>query len=968
MLIKKLNLLLLLLVCTSVSFAQSGFTENIKDEYLKTFNPESYHSYKAGEGILKQGEALANNLSRNLANYQDLVNTTDPDELLADFNHKMQNIENLEEQFLEANRNLGYQVGQNLGNSISSGDAEATMFQALGALSSLGESRRARKELEAKKQALQKQRRDKMSEIYWKAVEYNEKTKKQYLELAAYAETPEDEQYYLAYVENLECYAGSMESNWSSYHTRWLQNNCPAPPKSDKTYIENTFIPKDAQYSSLAKKKYRYYLNTEIAEFRSSAISFAAAAAKINPEAKYYYQIGEYYQDVSTILALSSFLTARELNPGFFDPEKERSLTELRNNTELEINRAIVENDKEYLTAFLDSELDKTIRVDGKSILNYAVRLDQPDAVQLILNKYVEDQTQDEINEKLQKTIMMCAVHNSTQTLQRFIDLSVNVNFTLQDHSPIDIAEKVRASEAFSLLLDHSDQKGHYSAKYANSPTLILAMARSNPAGAAESLGRLYGNSGFEEMVSYMMENLDDHPEYIGILGSSKEASNFIQADRGLKQQILYKFKDQVLTEYPASTAHLYLKHDLVNFDHIPLLSELEPEKETGQEIVSETGPDEPGTEQFNIGFKTEILIERWKEQLKETEQSDLFTGKQKKDFVDAYKKLLTDLQEIQSKATTGTVSEEEERKIDMYFIGHLMGDIKNDFEHLRKPFHDYLLNKYMVVEHISSKEKLKVIIEDLEKQGQAKETVQYWKDLLKKGLSASEENTVNYLYLQYALKLALPLDNQSLNRLLENPYNTGNNTPDNMDQQSLAHIAYEKNNPQLFRELDKKFNLAEVTDAAGRSLFETMLTSDYFSNLVFLEQPNEQFDSDRLAYYSTDFNFDEKLQGLHPVYTYLINKSSLQTHHFTELAEIYHAYDIDPNSRITPDGGTILHFLATQIREYSYIANLETPKFIAKMGLDKKIKNNEGQTAYDVFNKQDNSRSFRRGNRDIFR
>jgi len=366
------------------AYAQTNL-QQIKDKYIQTFNPDGYAAYSSGQSVKYQGLQMAKNLSNNLDSYGELIKTMDAEALLSDFNQQIQDINNLQAQYNQESNSYDFQTGQNIGNSINSGNYDAAISQFFGALDANEERKAAERKLQAKKDALYQQRRSQMSEIYWKAVAYNNEIKDQYLKAAAYSEFKKDENYNLAFVENLDCFNESMENNWSSAHSNWLVNNCPVPPKNNIAGIENTFVDKDVYYSNIAKRKFKYFQETEIPHYRDAAIAFAAKAVKTKPSAKYFLQMGNYYDGYSTVLALSNYSVADYYDPSFLNTEQKQRLEELKSEAEKEIKYALETNNQEFINAFINAKLNKLVRVDGKKLLTYAIALDQPDAVQIII-------------------------------------------------------------------------------------------------------------------------------------------------------------------------------------------------------------------------------------------------------------------------------------------------------------------------------------------------------------------------------------------------------------------------------------------------------------------------------------------------------------------------------------------------------------------------------------------------------
>ena len=209
---KKLFTLTLLLFSIQISFSQLSKWE---EDFLRNTDPQGYSYYNFKKGIANQGKQLVQGLTRKLTRYQSLIETQNPDELLADFEAKMQDIKNLEQDYVEKANQFAYNTGQQIGNAINRKDGMAVASGVLGFLEANSAQKQAKKDLEAKKQALKFQREQKMSEIYSKALLFNYKKQEEFLNRAAYAKSEKDEKYNLEFVKNLDCFEKNMKANYN---------------------------------------------------------------------------------------------------------------------------------------------------------------------------------------------------------------------------------------------------------------------------------------------------------------------------------------------------------------------------------------------------------------------------------------------------------------------------------------------------------------------------------------------------------------------------------------------------------------------------------------------------------------------------------------------------------------------------------------------------------------------------------
>ncbi|MFY0626265.1 MAG: hypothetical protein JXR07_08225 [Reichenbachiella sp.] len=442
---------------TTVS-AQNSELNNLRDRYIKSYSPEFYGTFKKAEKAMFVGREQARILSKSISSYQGLVQTTDPTALLNDFNGKMREIQSIESNYRQQNTTTDIKTGINVANSLLSGNTQGALTQGLGYLAGAAERKRAEQELQAKKDALLKQRNAQMSRIYKDALALNRSTRKEYMAVAAYSENETDEKYNLEFAQNLECFENHMQNTYSPSHSNWLVNNCPKPYKTTSRSIQNNLISEAERNRQIAQRKYDIYERTGHEEFFEVAIAYSAAAISAEPNAENFYQLGTFYEKNSPILALSNYTVAGYYDEQYFkDSFKARKLETLRNEVRRDFITAVENNDIQYLNAVMAAELDKTLVVRDVSILNYVIQQDKPDAVQIVLNKYVEDQNKEEKQLTIRRAVMLCAVNNSEASLKKLTQLGISTDFNLEGNTPIDVAENAESMDALLVLIENSD-------------------------------------------------------------------------------------------------------------------------------------------------------------------------------------------------------------------------------------------------------------------------------------------------------------------------------------------------------------------------------------------------------------------------------------------------------------------------------------------------------------------------------
>jgi hypothetical protein len=465
----KLLLALLFITIQATSVLAQTSADQLKDEFIKTYNPDGYNAYHSALDLRDRGLSLVSSLKNGLNQNIRLTESFDPSAILNDFNRQIQNIEALEANFNKETNSYDFNAGQSIGNSINSGNYDQALMDGLGFLTSLEGRNEARRQADAQKASLRRERDVKMGKAYTKAQDYNNQTILEYAKAAAFAESIAEEKYFHSYVLNLECFSKNMTSNFSTSNSYWLTNNCTEPIKNEFSGIENTFVTKDVQYLNIAKRKYKRFEETNYEAYRDAAIAFTAAVADEKPSAKLFAKIGDYYVGKSTILALTNYLTAQTYDKNILTGERIHNLELVKSQSEQEIKYAIETNNKAFLNAFLNSNLDKTISIQEKSILNYAIWLDQPDAVQIILNKYTKGKSQAIVQERLKKTVMMAAIYNSPDVIKRIQELGVPIDFEMKGYRPIEVAEKSISIQVFDYYIENLEDGSELLKQYKSS-------------------------------------------------------------------------------------------------------------------------------------------------------------------------------------------------------------------------------------------------------------------------------------------------------------------------------------------------------------------------------------------------------------------------------------------------------------------------------------------------------------------
>lgn len=946
-----------------------------RDEYLKRYDPQGYANLKYAEGITEQGASLANALSSNLKNYQNLVASSDPNQILADFNAKMKNIEQLEMNFIEQSNTFAFEQGEQIYESAAAGDAEGALYGLVGTIGALNRTSQAQRELQAQKARLRKQRAAAMSEVYYKAEEYNNGMMEQYTKRAAYAESVADENYNLAFVEHLKCYGESMDRNWSSSNTLWLQNNC-AKPRQPEAGIENKFIAQDVQKANIAKRKYATFKQTGNTHFKEAAIAYAASAAKLNPNAQNYYLLGSYYKEESTILALTAFLAAQQADASFFSDSRKQELQDMINAAENEVKTAMIKKDNTYLNAYLDAGLDRAVRVNGYSLLTYTVRFDMPDAMQLVLNRKVDGLTQPQIDQMLQKVIMLCAAHNSYECVQRFKDLGVNTDFKLDGESPLQVAEKTMSPDAYRILSGGKVSAPSASSTGVVSTTSILAMADSDPIGAAKLLEQVTDEKALKAMVKEMVWDLDRSSGYIKMLGASPKAKQTIEQVPEIKARLWDEFEDAARyhRESKPSMAHLFLSSGLIKLEKVPTLSELrEMQNSVIQKMNDEklSKPENAASNSTATAYSGSLTEAKMLDLLIENIEGLIVKMKDNQYATTAAISNLNNTLKIwQDLKVKSNLSAEDKHLIHAGMYGYINHDRDGLHASYAVPVYEFLTAHYGGGKPVSTTEKLDVIIQGMRTtvaEGKAEipeSAFDFWEGMKKNGPTEAQVAIVNSSYANQNIYAGKKVEQEILDQLVNKKsdeqksevYLKSLNDIRSDDNISIAFRAYNSMNTELFKVLDEQFDLSKVMETENQSLFEAILMAE--GNRGNMEKAGHE------VFYSRDFDYTKPIGNSYPLNIYIRhtdrnvterwNPSQYKYRKFMEyLKEVEANYGVNlVDVPVTNNGGTLLHLFVEMLAN-AQPHRLDVDPFLVyleKSRANRSATDKRGQTAYDLF------------------
>lgn len=971
-------------------------SEKFRDEYIKSFSSASeFNAYASGMNVKRVGEAMAKDLSKNLKQIQGLVNTTDPVLLLNDFNQKITQIENLEANFNEQYNSYSFQTGQQLGNSIGNKDYESALFQGLGLLNAHLEKQEALRELERQKEALYRDRLTQMSKIYWKAVDYNNSLKEEYFKKAAYSNSLEEETYYLKYVENLDCHLRSMKSNFSVNNTYWLSNNCPTPSKYFGSDIK-TDLNNHGFMSETAKRKFDLFLETNNEHFRTAAIHFGGVAASLKPSRLYFLQLAKYYKDLSAVSSLSNFIFAKSYDMSGLSQEDQQMMDLLIPKVEFQIKNALKEENMIFLDQFLKLGLDKVITINEMNILTYVISIDSPVNALRILDHVVKNLNPNQRKLTYQTAIQLAVSYDSEKVVKLLHEEGVSIDFILKGKHPIEIAEKSLSPNCYTFLMSVNKKKDIYKKTFKNSPINLVVLAGTEPMRAAAEIDK-FDKKKVAEVIFKLVNDLTIVPEYFTALGNSVVYKAYFDQVPEVKERVVKYFLDELYSSKSRNNAHQFINSGVLAFDHCPLISELDQLKETHEnQIVSK-----PLTIQEELKLiidaivKSRTLIENFPA----TEEG--YTIEMRNETLRMQDESIKKYQDWLKKKS---LSNEEIEEIDLMIFSTIGSDRSNTYSNsLKKGYYDYYMFKYGNTV-ISTKEKIDVIIEGIEKdmkqphymatvreaQKTTLENMKSWRS--SKRLDDWVVRLVNTSYPHYALKMGKPLDALSIGFLIGG-YESIQHERQFSNTDNLAFVAHQKNNIRLFKALDERYDLLTVTNGDGEPLLVSILSTGSMCNMNKyweVSQPFFQLETEinsilnnpylsndekatmkeeivnthedyknRTLLYSKDFDLNTQFEGVHVLSYFLKNVRKTggnypDENYMKELMELIKYYKIDVNQKMTEEGGTLYHWLIDQIlncnKELTVNCIREIVPILKELNIDKSIRDNNNLTAYEKF------------------
>ncbi len=550
--------------CKSGASSNSTNNSNSNKSSFQIEMENRFNNYNKAMSLKTQGENIAKAFAEQVKQFGNLNNASNPQELLNNFNQNMSQIAQLQAQNRVDNLN---QIDATLGsalNDLNNGNGEGALFSTLSLIDQSYEQKQAKKEAEYQKQKLIVQQQQKMSQFYWKALELNNQAINNYLRIAAYSFSKSDEDFNIAYAGHHRCFGKYMKANYSYTNTFWTKNNCALPIK--QTEVENNLIAKDIQYIIAAKRKFKWFEESGNEDFLDGAIRFAGAAATENPTADNYYLMGHYAGMDYPIVAYTSFETAKSLNPSYFLGTKAGEYFFVKTAIEAYFKEAIETNNLELIKKAIASQLHNEIKIEDHAAIIYAIKVDQPDVVQLFLNDLTNGKTQQQITTKVNEVILMASTLDAPKTIQRFIDLGFSVDFELNGKSPLEASDLATSVYSLPVLLANSEKQDEYTKQLVanNSLTYKFPLLIDE----IDHFDEITSEKMKEKIIVHLF-NQNNQSQFFNLLDGSKSCENILKkvfSTEFLKKQFFLS-----LAIEKNSYSYKYIEHDLVSFDNYQL-------------------------------------------------------------------------------------------------------------------------------------------------------------------------------------------------------------------------------------------------------------------------------------------------------------------------------------------------------------------------------------------------------------
>jgi hypothetical protein len=186
--------------------------------------------------------------------------------------------------------------------------------------------------------------------------------------------------------------------------------------------------------------------------FRDAAIAFASKAQTLNPSPKTDLTLAKYHEDDNEFIALGYLYAALDAGASLSDKDLAR-LQRLEANANTVFQTAAQSGNTEALSALVASGLHERFLIGGDDLLTLAIKMNQPDAVQVVLNAYVNEVTDAERKKIVEEAMLKMASYDSAKSLAHLFNLGLAKSFT-RDGKTLRSEAQAHSSQTVLTLLD----------------------------------------------------------------------------------------------------------------------------------------------------------------------------------------------------------------------------------------------------------------------------------------------------------------------------------------------------------------------------------------------------------------------------------------------------------------------------------------------------------------------------------
>lgn len=470
--LKAPGMIILLLLCfpfhvaAQFSAIEDRLTQNLEESVMNSIAPseQARQTLENIEMIVSSNREQTLNFASQLQRELQDQSARSPEELMQQFAAQQQRMDAIYSQRLDQLTNQAFDVTERGINEVASGSGLSAETLVSG-ISTAFETWESVSEAREAQEAAVRQRNQQMRAFARSYIEANNNAILENYKNAAYALNIYEERYFMEVADFYICFNNSIQNNFRVDNTSWTRNPCTQPARP--FVIENLVTSKYTQYLLAAKRKYNMYEQTNLDAFRESALKYINGTIAENPNDIEAYVLKAQW-DKDLISSYSTLITAHQLDKQ--NAEIRRLLGTAKEDFEKEFIASVRHNTKTgahdyaFIERAINMNLHRTISLDGKTALIYVVDEDQPDLMQLILNK--EAQQTENMLGKLESLLLYTSLKDRVNCARRLIELGTDPECRVKNVTPMEAAARTGSLEVFDLLYSSSNKKSYYDAYF----------------------------------------------------------------------------------------------------------------------------------------------------------------------------------------------------------------------------------------------------------------------------------------------------------------------------------------------------------------------------------------------------------------------------------------------------------------------------------------------------------------------